>query len=81
MDTDMQCATSQLTILAFFFAMRSCEYVKVPQQEKRRTEILWLRNFRFFNHGRLVPRDDPNLEYSNCLNITLTRQHRWPRAT
>jgi len=72
--TELQCATSQLTILAFFFAMRSCEYVKVPQQEKRRTEILRLRNLRFFNNGRLVPHDDPSLEYSNCLNITFEMQ-------
>ena len=72
--TELQCATSQLTILAFFFAMRSCEYVKVTQQEKRRTEILRLRNLRFFNNGRLVPHDDPNLEYSNCLNITFEMQ-------
>jgi len=70
----LQCATSQLTILAFFFAMRSCEYVKVPQQEKRRTEILRLRNLRFFNNGRLVHHDDPNLEYSNCINITFEMQ-------
>jgi hypothetical protein len=70
----LQCATSQLTILAFFFAMRSCEYVKATQQEKRRTEILRLRNLQFFNNGRLVPHDDPNIEYSNCLNITFEMQ-------
>jgi len=53
--------------------MRSCKYVKVTQQEKCRTEILWLRN-RFFNYGRLDPHDDPNLEYSNCINITFEMQ-------
>ncbi len=42
--TELQCATLQLTILAFFFAMCSCKYVKVTQQEKRRTEILRLQN-------------------------------------
>ena len=31
---------TQLTILTIFFAMHSCEYVEIPQQEKRRTEIL-----------------------------------------
>jgi hypothetical protein len=72
--TELQCATSQLTILAFFFAMRSYKYVKVPQQEKCRTEILRLRNLWFFNSGRLVHHDDPNLEYSNCLNITFKMQ-------
>ncbi len=54
--------------------MRSCEYVKATQQEKRRTEILRLRNLQFFNNGRLVPHDDPNIEYSNCLNITFEMQ-------
>jgi hypothetical protein len=72
--TELQCATLQLTIFAFFFAMRSCKYVKVTQQEKCRTEILRLQNLRFFNNGRLVPHNDPNLEYSNCLSITFEMQ-------
>ena len=54
--------------------MRLCEYVKVPQQEKQCTEILRLRNLRFFNNGRLVPHNNPGLEYSNCLNITFKMQ-------
>ena len=33
--------------------MRSCEYVKVPQQEKCQTEILLLRNLCFFDNSRL----------------------------
>ena len=32
--TELQRAILQLTILAFFFAMHSCKYVKVWQQEK-----------------------------------------------
>jgi hypothetical protein len=32
--TELQRAISQLTILAFFFAMRSCKYVKVQQHKK-----------------------------------------------
>ena len=42
--TELQCAISQLTILAFFFAMRSCKYVKVQQQRKQQTKILCLQN-------------------------------------
>jgi len=72
--TEQQCTISQLTILAFFFAMRSCEYVKVPQQEKRRTEILRLRNLRFFKNGRLIDHNDPSLEYADCLNVTFEMQ-------
>ncbi len=72
--TELQCAISQLTILAFFFAMRSCEYVKVPQQEKQRTEILCLRNLCFFKNGCLVEYNDPSLEYADCLNVTFEMQ-------
>ena len=46
--TSLQCAISQLPTLAFFFAMCSCEYVKVQQHETQRTEILRVRNLRFF---------------------------------
>ncbi len=72
--TESQCAILQLTILAFFFAMHSCEYVKVQQHEKRRTEILRLRNLRFFKNGRLVEHNDPSLEYADCINVTFEMQ-------
>jgi hypothetical protein len=72
--TELQRAISQLTILAFFFAMRSCEYVKVPQHEKRRTDILCLRNLCFFKDGRLIGHDDPSLNHADCLNITFEMQ-------
>ena len=54
--------------------MRLCEYVKVPQQEKRQTEILLLQNLRFFDNSRLVYHNDPNLKYFNSLNITFEMQ-------
>jgi hypothetical protein len=38
--TPIQIATVQLAIVGFFFAMRSCEYLKVPQAEQHRTDIL-----------------------------------------
>ncbi len=71
---ESQCAISQLTILAFFFAMRSCEYVKVQQNEKQRTEILCLQNIRFFKNGHLVKHNDPSLEYADCINVTFKMQ-------
>jgi hypothetical protein len=37
--------------MAFFFAMRSCEYFKVPQPEQHRTDILRLGDIRFFKDG------------------------------
>ena len=72
--TELQCAISQLTILAFFFAMHLCEYVKVPQQEKQWTKIDRLRNLCFFKNGQLFNHNDPFLEDSDCLNITFEMQ-------
>jgi hypothetical protein len=72
--TELQHAISQLTILAFFFAMRSCKYVKVQQHKKQRTEILRLRNLPFFKNGRLVEHNDPSLEYADCINVTFKMQ-------
>ena len=54
--------------------MRSCEYVKVPQQEKQCTDILRLRNLRFFKDGRLIGHNNPSLEQANCLNVTFEMQ-------
>ena len=72
--TETQRATSQLAIGAFFFACRSCEYLKVPQAQKRRTDILRLRNLRFFKDGRLMKQNDPFLEYADCVSITFDWQ-------
>jgi hypothetical protein len=38
--TPIQIATIQLAVVGFFFAMRSCEYLKVPQANQHRTDIL-----------------------------------------
>ena len=45
-------AIGQLGTSAFFFAKRSCEYLKVYQEENRITDILILRNVRFIKSGR-----------------------------
>jgi hypothetical protein len=73
-DTKLQQAIGQLTTLAIFFAMGSCEYLKVTQSEKRQTEILRLRILRFFKDGKLVEHDDPHLEFSDCISITFEMQ-------
>ena len=64
----------QLAGSAFFFAKRSCEYLKVPQSEKRRTDILRMRNIRFFKDGRLLRHDNQRLEYADCVSKTFERQ-------
>ena len=44
----------QLAIGAFFWVMRSCEYLLVRQSEKQRTDVLRLGNIRFFKDGILL---------------------------
>ena len=70
----MQRAISQLVIGAFFFAMRSCEYLLVPQSEKRRIDILRLKNIRFFTEGIETSHDSPDLEFADCVLITFEFQ-------
>ena len=74
--TDEQRAIGQLARLGFFFAMKSQEYLKVPQAELGRTKILLLRNIRFIRNGRNVSHDDPApaLELSDCIAITFEMQ-------
>ena len=72
--TETQKAIGQLAGGAFFFACRSCEYLKVPQAEKRRTDILKLRNIRFFRRGRLLSHSDPKLDSADCVSITFEFQ-------
>ena len=74
LETETQRAISQLSIGAFFFAMRSCEYTKVPQAEKGRTDVIRLRCIRFFKDGRIVPHDNLDLFYSDCVSITFEMQ-------
>jgi hypothetical protein len=54
--------------------MRSCEYLKVHQSEQRRTDIIRLRNIRFFRGGKQLDHDHPELESAECVSITFERQ-------
>ena len=74
--TESQRAILQLAIGGFFFAMRSCEYLKVSQAELRRTAILCIRNIRFLSDGKDLPLDHPllELEYAGCVSITFEFQ-------
>jgi hypothetical protein len=61
-------------IKKFFFAMRSCEYVKVQGPQK--TKLLMIKNIRFFKGNRLVPHSDIHLHQSDCVSITFEQQKR-----
>jgi hypothetical protein len=65
-------ALCELFIGAFFFAMRSCEYMKVTGS--RKTKLLSLRNVRFFRGRRLLLHTDPFLHLAECVSITFELQ-------
>jgi len=68
-------AIAQLAIGAFFFAMRSCEYLRTNiAEEKRRTKTLRVRNIRFFRKGRLVPHTHRSLALADTVSITFEFQ-------
>jgi hypothetical protein len=67
-------ALCQLFIGAFFFAMRSCEYVKV--QGPRKTKLLTAKNIRFYSGNHLIPHSSPNLLFAECVSITFEFQKR-----
>jgi hypothetical protein len=62
----------ELFIGAFFFAMRSCEYVQVSGP--RRTKILCLRNINFFRKRKRLHHNDPLLQNADCVSITFELQ-------
>jgi hypothetical protein len=70
----LQRAIRQLTTIAIFFAMQSCEYLKVTQAKKRQTDILHLCNLHFFKDGILIKHNNPHLEFSDCISITFEMQ-------
>jgi hypothetical protein len=72
--TTLDEAVSQLTVGAFFFAMRSCEYCKVPNSTERRTKLLTLKNVRFFRHRRALHHSDPALHLADSTSITFEYQ-------
>ena len=70
---------AHLLIVAFFFAMGSCEYTKVSQSEihpeaSRRTKLLCLRNFRFFRGSCLLDTFHDDLFSADSISITFEFQ-------
>ena len=72
--SELDRGVSQLTICAGFFACRSCEYLKVPRREIKRTKLLCLRNIRFFKDGRLLSTPSANLAFADCVAVTFEMQ-------
>lgn len=78
--TETQTCIHQLANGAFFFAMRSCEYLLVTQAEKRRTDIIRLRNIRFFKEGIEMSHNNPNLISADSVSITFEWQKKDERS-
>eukprot|EP00957_Ditylum_brightwellii_P112759 8595847-Ditylum_brightwellii.AAC.1 len=72
--TETDRAIGQLAVAAYFFACCSCEYLKVPQAEKRCTDILRLQNIRFFKEGQQIHHRNNSLEYTDCVSVTFEWQ-------
>jgi hypothetical protein len=70
--TPLEKALCELFTGAFFFAMRSCKYLKVSGE--RRTKIIQLQNIRFFKGKREVSHSDPTLSSSSTVSITFVLQ-------
>jgi hypothetical protein len=71
-ESPLDLAVSQLLTGAFFFAMRSCEYLKV--RGERRTKLLRLRNFQFFRGNCRLNYNDPALVLADSVAITFEFQ-------
>jgi hypothetical protein len=70
--TPLEKAMFQLFTGAFFFAMRSCEHLKVSGA--RRTKILTLKNIRFFKGRRELRHHDKSLHLADTVSITFDFQ-------
>jgi hypothetical protein len=74
-------AIAQIVEVAFFFAMRSCEYSKTCSvEESKRTKILRVRNFRFFWKKTEIPHDDPRLPLADFVCIQFEFQKNAERS-
>jgi hypothetical protein len=65
-------AFCELFSSAFFFAMRSCKYVKVSGPQK--TKLLTIRNINFLKGRRRLDHKDPLLHYADCISIAFELQ-------
>jgi hypothetical protein len=72
-------ALCNLLIGAFFFAMRSCEYLKVGGP--RKTKLLAIKKFRFYRGKTLINHRDRFLYLADSVSITFEQQKRDTKTT
>jgi hypothetical protein len=70
---DREVAIGQLIVVAFFFAMRSCEYSSV--QGKRMTTIVGVDNIQFWADNEIVDADDTEgMRRADAESVTFRQQ-------
>ena len=67
--SETQIAIKELAISAYFFACKSCEYLKVPASEDKKTDILKLKDIRFFKDGSELDHTNPHLEHADSVSL------------
>jgi hypothetical protein len=68
--SELQRAMGNLVAVAHFWAMRSCEYLKVPKPDQRQTKQLCIRNIAFIRNGKIIDHSSPNLHLADCVSVT-----------
>lgn len=63
-----------LAVGALFFGMRSCEYLRVKNQDQKQTKLLTLENFHFFKSNRRLDTHSPDITKADYLSITFVSQ-------
>ena len=72
--TELQTASTQLIIGAFFFVCRSCEYLKVPNAKDKKTKCLTLQHIAFHLNDTLIPYTLPLIAAANNIAISFEMQ-------
>jgi hypothetical protein len=67
--TELCQAMGELAGAAHFWAMRSCEYVKVPKAELRQMKQLCIRNIAFIRDGETLDHNSPSLHLVDCVSV------------
>ena len=72
--SETQIAIRELAISAYYFACRSCEYLKVSAAKDKKTDILKLKDIRFFKDGSELNHTNSHLEHADSVSLTFTNQ-------
>ncbi len=68
--TELCQAMGELAGAAHFWAIRSCEYVKVPKAEQRQTKQLCIRNIAFIGVRETLAHNSLSLHLAGCVSVT-----------